>query len=85
MLYAGCTDGGHNSTFRLMPTVYITSSKVINIICTIQSKLPASLTKANFPLSVLKLYWFIKQKLPVKNYCKSFQKKLLEKAFRKNF
>jgi len=55
MLYSRCTDAGHNSTFCLMPTVYI-SHKTLTIIWTIQSKLPASLTKANCPLSVLELY-----------------------------
>jgi len=55
MLNAGCTDAGHNSTFCLMPIVYI-SHKTLTIIWAIQSKLPASLTKANCPLSVLELY-----------------------------
>jgi len=38
--------------------------------------LPATLTKANFPLSVL-----IKQKLPVKSYCKAFTKSFHQAIF----
>jgi len=75
VLNAVCIDAGHNSIFGLMPTVYI-SYKTVTIIWAIRSKLPASLTKANFPLSVLELYWLIKQKLLRKSYCKSFHKKL---------
>jgi len=52
MLNAGCTDAGNNSTFCL---IYI-SHKTLTIIWAIQSKLPASVTKANFLLSVFELY-----------------------------
>jgi len=73
MLNAGCTDAGHNSTFGLMPTVYI-SYKTVTTIWAIKYKLPASLTRENF--SPWAVYWLIKLKLPVKSYCKSFHKKL---------
>jgi len=45
MLYAGYTDAGHNSTFGLMPRVYI-SHKIVTIFWTIKFKLPASSTRA---------------------------------------
>jgi len=44
MLYAGCTDAGHNSTFCLMPTVYFShKTQTVTIIWTIKFKLPAFL------------------------------------------
>jgi len=66
MLYAGCTDAGHNSTFCLMPTVYI-SHDTYNYLA-IKFKLPRrklSCTDSS------------KKKLPVKSHCKIFHKKLL--------
>jgi len=41
---AGCTDAGYNSTFCLMPTVYI-SYNTLAIIWAIQSMLSASFNK----------------------------------------
>jgi len=67
MLNAGYTDAGHNSTFCLMPTVYI-SYNTLTIIWVIQFKLPASVLTHQTKATSKKLLQKLSQKAFIKQY-----------------